>query len=71
MIPIDWIFDLHLVGTFGPPPEPGEPTDEYGTAVHDVYFTFSTDASTFAIDVAWFRASGDIIPWRKSWVAGA
>lgn len=67
MIPLDWIFDLRLVGFFGPVPAPGEPTDEYGTAVSDVYFTFSKDPGHFAIEVAWFRASGDIIPWITPW----
>lgn len=70
MIPIDWIFDMHLVGSFGPPIRRGEVEDEFGGPNHDAYFSFSTDRNAFAIDVAWFRASGDIIPWNKRW-AGA
>ena len=65
MIPIDFIFDLHFVSNFGP----GPVIDQYGGADHDVFFTFSSDRNAWCIDVAWLRSSGDIIPWKKHWVA--
>lgn len=62
MIPIDWIYTLHRVGSFGPA---STEEDEYGGLDHDVFFTFSSDPDHFSIDVAWFRSTGDIIPWAK------
>lgn len=64
MIPIEWIYRLHRVGSFGPA---SLEEDEYGGLDHDVFFTFSPDPEHFTIDVAWFRATGDIIPWPKRW----
>ena len=65
MIPIGWIYDLRFVSNFGP----GPVTDQYGGADHDVFFTFSEDRNAWCIDVMWIRPTGDIIPWKKHWVA--